>query len=270
MYRSLLPFVVFSLAIGCTPTEDEVDTDPDRDGLSTDFELLIGTNPESADSDGDGHFDAVEHLQYFDAMNDEDYPYEGGWARRPLPTSAEWDEMSAESGWALNDFSGSWSAEDQNGDPLELSRFYGNVILVDFGAEWCGPCRVAAETLPEEYEDRKDDGFVILQVVLDGFTPGDQSPDLERWAGDFDLEHTLIDGGEFDDLAGHYMPPQSGIPNYTIIDRNFVIRDWYQAGGEPDWSLIDELLEEDAPEVEWAEPENGPYLREFYNLPEAL
>lgn len=266
MRASFVPVLcITALAIGCTPAEEEVDVDPDRDGLTTDFEAIIGTDAENIDSDGDGHFDAIEYLQYFDPTNADDYPYEGEWARGPLPSSEVWDGLSAEDGWEEGEFSRSWTKEDQFGQEIKLRRFYGNVILIDFSAEWCGPCRAAAETLRDKYEDRRDRGFVILQVMLDGYTPGDGQPDLDRWASDFDLNHTLI-GGRDAEFEGHYMPGNAGIPNYTIIGRDFTIESWYQAGGEPNWTLIDSLIDEEPPEVEYPMPDNADYLIDFYGL----
>ncbi len=56
---------------------------------------------------------------------------------------------------------------DQKGDTLSLADFKGKVVLVDFWASWCGPCRVANKGLVKLYSKFEDKGLVILGVSLD-------------------------------------------------------------------------------------------------------
>lgn len=56
---------------------------------------------------------------------------------------------------------------DQKGDTLRLADFSGKVVLVDFWASWCGPCRIANKGLVKLYSKFEDKGLVILGVSLD-------------------------------------------------------------------------------------------------------
>lgn len=240
--------------------------DPDEDGLTNAFEESIRTDPELADTDGDGYSDAEEYLTYFSPRNEEDFPYEGEYPRGPLMSQADWESYTEESDWIQGAISSGWKVTDQHGAEIKLKRFFGSVILIDVAAEWCGPCRTAAVTLEEEYDQRKDDGFVVIQLLLDGYQMGDRSPDGDRWRDDFGLTLPVIEDGDAH-AAQHYVPAGSfAIPNFTVIDREHKIRSWYQAGGSPPWGLIDSLLAEDPPEVDYPMPDNADELYEALGL----
>jgi peroxiredoxin len=53
------------------------------------------------------------------------------------------------------------------GDTISLSSMQGKVVLVDFWASWCGPCRLSNRHLTKLYSKYKDKGFEIFGVSLD-------------------------------------------------------------------------------------------------------
>ena len=57
--------------------------------------------------------------------------------------------------------------------PLSLSDLRGKVVLIDFWASWCGPCRRENPTVVAAYNKYKDKGFDVLGVSLD--------KDKDRW-----------------------------------------------------------------------------------------
>ncbi len=84
-------------------------------------------------------------------------------AMRPQMESAQSKEKSQGSGQAAPDI----SLPDPDGNTRTLSSLKGKIVLLDFWAGWCGPCRRENPTLVAAYAKYHDKGFEIFQVSLD-------------------------------------------------------------------------------------------------------
>ncbi len=82
-----------------------------------------------------------------------------------------------ETGKAAPDF----SLTDQTGKTITLSQLKGKVVLIDFWASWCGPCRKEMPFLVELDQTYREQGLVILGVSID-----DKESNIEKFLSKLD------------------------------------------------------------------------------------
>lgn len=60
-----------------------------------------------------------------------------------------------------------FTLKDMNGNTVKLSDYKDRVVLIEFWATWCPPCRALTPVLNKIYEKYKDKGFVVLALTLE-------------------------------------------------------------------------------------------------------
>jgi peroxiredoxin len=73
-------------------------------------------------------------------------------------------ESGAAEGINKGDRALAFTLESLDGTEISLSDHRGNVVLINFWATWCGPCRAELPAFEQAYQSYRDQGFVILGV----------------------------------------------------------------------------------------------------------
>lgn len=150
---------------------------------------------------------------------------------------------------ALNLGSGSepaplFTLQSLDGGTVSLDALRGQVVLVNFWASWCLPCRVEMPGFERVYRARSDEGFVILGIATD--THAEAA--IRAFVAEHDITYPIL-------LAAPQVVQAYGgvnaIPESFLIDREGRIR--HRIVGyfaEPVLrSAVSRLLEDPAPEV---------------------
>ncbi|MCO6457178.1 MAG: TlpA family protein disulfide reductase, partial [Pirellulaceae bacterium] len=98
-----------------------------------------------------------------------------------------------------------------DGEAFAWDTYRGKVVLVDFWATWCGPCRKAMPKVKELYEKHRDGPFDIVGISLD------QDLDaLAQYLDENKIEWTNLSGEDTQELAKKY--GVRGIPTMMLVD----------------------------------------------------
>ncbi len=105
-----------------------------------------------------------------------------------------------------------WTLEDKDGKAHSLSDYLGEVVLIDFWATWCPPCRRAMPGLQKLHEKYAKDGLNVI-----GINAREESPDMAvgyMRSNRFDYQ-LLLEGDSVFDRYGC-----KGLPTFFLIDQS--------------------------------------------------
>src|SRR6266853_1269337 len=106
-----------------------------------------------------------------------------------------------------------FSLADANGVQVSLADYKGKVVLLNFWATWCGPCKIEIPWFMEFNKTYKDRGFAVLGVSLDE----DGWKSVKPYLAEKKIDYTVVVGN--DQVSKSYGDVES-LPTTFIIDRD--------------------------------------------------
>jgi len=107
-----------------------------------------------------------------------------------------------------------FTLKDLNGKNVPLSAYKGQVVLLDFWATWCPPCRREIPGFIDLYTQYKSQGLVVLGVSMD-----DSTSDVKKFARELRMNYPIVLGYGRDDVEKAF-GPLPGMPTSFIIARD--------------------------------------------------
>ncbi len=106
-----------------------------------------------------------------------------------------------------------FTLKDLNGNNITLSAYKGKVLILNFWATWCPPCRAEIPDFIEVYDEYKAKGLEILGISVDQISAAQVSKFVERNKMNYPVAMAT------NDLFRDYPPPQA-VPTTLVIDRD--------------------------------------------------
>ncbi|HVT45255.1 MAG TPA: TlpA disulfide reductase family protein [Thermoanaerobaculia bacterium] len=117
----------------------------------------------------------------------------------------------------------SFVANTLDGQPVDLSRMKGKVVLVNIWATWCGPCRAEIPELQALYEREKEHGLEVVGISIDSAAA---KAVVRAFVDSYKIGYQIVldpDGRSAEVFATNV------IPTSALIDRTGKVL-WYERG----------------------------------------
>ena len=124
-----------------------------------------------------------------------------------------------------------------NSQRMRLSDFKGKVVVLDFYATWCEPCRAETPHLVRLQQQYSAQGLQVIGLNVGGEDDRDKVP---AFAKEFAITYPL--GFPDDELADQYLGDNQNIPQSFVFDRNGVLVKRF-IGYDPDSGELDGVIQ---------------------------
>ncbi len=105
-----------------------------------------------------------------------------------------------------------FTLKDAMGRPVKLSDYKGKVVLLNFWATWCGPCKIEIPWFVEFEKSYKDRGFAVLGVSMDEEGWDVVKPYVEKTK----INYRMVIG---DDMTAELYGGVDSLPTSFMLDR---------------------------------------------------
>lgn len=109
-----------------------------------------------------------------------------------------------------------FTLKDSNGAQVKLSDYRGKVVLLNFWATWCGPCKIEIPWFIDFQQQYKDKGFEVLGVAMDD----DGWTSVKPYIAERKVNYRVLLG---DDSVATLFGGIDSLPTTFVIDRSGAI-----------------------------------------------
>jgi thiol-disulfide isomerase/thioredoxin len=107
-----------------------------------------------------------------------------------------------------------FTMKDLDGREVSLASFKGKVMLLNFWATWCGPCKAEIPMFVELQKKYAANGFTVV-----GYSIDDEAPQARTFASEYKMNYPILLGLGREDVQEAF-GPMWGIPVSVLIARN--------------------------------------------------
>lgn len=125
-----------------------------------------------------------------------------------------------------------FSLKSLSGEDFNLADQRGKVVMLNFWATWCGPCRMEIPILNELYNGYKDDGVIVVGVAI---TSGSKDK-IESFIKSYNVDYPILYGSDEDISRLVYSYGNfASIPSTFLINQKGEVTNYFVGAQEKEF-----------------------------------